>query len=115
MSSDTVPVYCPECGRLIQLPADKVGKMIECARCDTQFVAEEADERIADKPRPRRRRREDDYEDDEDRGRGSSSRAEVHIHQGGGGFNHIPHVILTLLTCGLWLPVWLIMWSGASK
>lgn len=98
MSGDTVSVYCPECGRLIALPAEKVGRMIECARCDTQFVAEEADDR------PARR----------GHGADASSRAEVHIHQSG-GFNHTPHVILTLFTCGLWLPIWLLIWACSGK
>lgn len=26
-------------------------------------------------------------------------------------FNHTPHVIITLLTCGGWLPFWLILWA----
>ena len=27
----------------------------------------------------------------------------------GGGTNHGLHLILTLLTCGLWLPIWILM------
>ena len=27
---------------------------------------------------------------------------------GGGGFPHLLHLVLTVLTCGLWLPVWII-------
>lgn len=26
-------------------------------------------------------------------------------------FNHTPHVVLTLFTCGGWLPIWLIIWA----
>ena len=28
----------------------------------------------------------------------------------GGGFPHLLHFVLTVLTCGLWLPVWAMLW-----
>jgi DNA-directed RNA polymerase subunit RPC12/RpoP len=34
----TVLVVCPGCGRKIDLPADMVGAVIECAKCDTRFM-----------------------------------------------------------------------------
>ena len=36
----------------------------------------------------------------------------VTINNGGGdpGFPHMIHFVLTLLTCGLWLPVWVMLW-----
>jgi predicted Zn finger-like uncharacterized protein len=39
-AAETVPVTCPGCGRHIDLPTAEVGTMIECARCDTRFIAE---------------------------------------------------------------------------
>jgi hypothetical protein len=38
---ETCPVICPGCGREIALPVNEVGTMIECARCDTRFIAEQ--------------------------------------------------------------------------
>ena len=32
-----------------------------------------------------------------------------------GGENHLLHAVLTLLTCGLWLPIWLIVAAAESK
>lgn len=26
-------------------------------------------------------------------------------------FNHVPHLVLTLLSCGAWIPIWLICWA----
>ncbi|WP_394824977.1 hypothetical protein [Pendulispora albinea] len=26
-------------------------------------------------------------------------------------FNHTPHIVLTFLSCGAWLPIWLICWA----
>jgi hypothetical protein len=37
------------------------------------------------------------------------------VNTGGGEFNHLPHVILTLLTCGTWLPIWLICWACSNS
>jgi hypothetical protein len=36
---------------------------------------------------------------------------------GGGGTNHALHAVLTLLTCGLWLPVWILVaiFGGGSS
>lgn len=69
-----------------------------------------------DRPRrKRRRRREDDDEDDyDDRPRRRQSAGNVvHITnvvnaQGGYHFPHGLHLILTILTCGFWLPVWIL-------
>jgi DNA-directed RNA polymerase subunit M/transcription elongation factor TFIIS len=35
----TIAVACPGCGRRILLPEEKLGAVIECAKCDTRFVA----------------------------------------------------------------------------
>jgi hypothetical protein len=40
LAARKVPVTCPGCARVIDLPAAEVGTMIECARCDKRFVAE---------------------------------------------------------------------------
>jgi hypothetical protein len=39
------------------------------------------------------------------------------IRLGGGtrGVNHGLHFLLTVLTCGLWAPVWLILWIGRAR
>lgn len=29
---------------------------------------------------------------------------------GGGNFPHLLHLVITVLTCGLWLPVWALHW-----
>jgi hypothetical protein len=39
---DSVVVTCPGCGRVIDLPGGELGAMIECARCDTRFIADES-------------------------------------------------------------------------
>lgn len=40
----------------------------------------------------------------------------VYVNSGGGGkgVNHVLHLILTLLTAGLWLPVWIIIAMAKS-
>jgi len=48
--AQTVPVTCPGCGRHIDQPTEKAGAMIECARCDTRFIA--APKGQAEKERP---------------------------------------------------------------
>ena len=32
-----------------------------------------------------------------------------------GGTNHVVHAIISVMTCGLWLPVWLIIAAGEKK
>ncbi len=90
--AETRPVTCPGCDRRINLPVGELGTMIECSECDTRFVAER------DRPRARRN--------------GASAVASasttVHVHNYQ-PFNHTIHLVLTLLTCGAWLPVWIIL------
>lgn len=31
------------------------------------------------------------------------------------GFNHTPHLIITLFTCGAWLPFYLIIWALSGR
>ena len=33
----------------------------------------------------------------------------VAVATGGGGVNHGLHLVLTLLTCGMWAPIWLLL------
>lgn len=39
----------------------------------------------------------------------AAAHAVVVNHGGSGGVNHGLHLILTVLTCGLWAPIWLIL------
>jgi hypothetical protein len=31
------------------------------------------------------------------------------------GFNHTPHVIISFLTCGTWLPFYLLIWALSGR
>lgn len=47
--------------------------------------------------------------------RGHPPSQQVVVVHGGGGMNHVPHLVLTVLTCGAWLPVWLIVWAFSGR
>jgi len=95
-------VDCPFCGEQVLATAKK------CKHCgetlDVALRSAEEDRRIA----------EHSSRGSGGGGGGAASSSTVVIHQIGGtrsfaGF-HIAHLILTIVTCGLWLPVWLIHW-----
>lgn len=31
------------------------------------------------------------------------------------GFNHTPHIVISFLTCGTWLPIYLLIWALSGK
>lgn len=39
----------------------------------------------------------------------------VHFSMPPRSFNHLPHAVLSLFTCGFWLPLWLILWACHSE
>jgi predicted nucleic acid-binding Zn ribbon protein len=89
---------CPFCGEEVLATA------LKCKHCgetlDVALRAAEEARRIAEHS---------------SRGGGGAASSTVVIQQVGGGTRsfagwHIAHLILTILTCGLWLPVWLIHW-----
>jgi predicted amidophosphoribosyltransferase len=97
------PTYkaCPFCGENVLQSARK------CKHCgETLDVALRAAEEA--KQMARRSDRPNVYMN---AGGGSSSERPTTVVVHHSGFNHGPHLILTLFTCGAWVPIWLILWA----
>lgn len=105
---------CPFCTAEIPSAA------LKCKHCGETVnaamrAAEEAKRTVS---KPRRRDRDDDYDDDyDDRPRRRRDRddrsVQQHVNVVVGdrrAFPHLFHFILTVLTCGLWFPIWVIAW-----
>lgn len=106
---------CPYCGEEIKRIAKK------CKHCGEILDSDlrEIEELKRSRKKKRRFRDEDDYDDYDDRDdRGTNQQVVIHQSDGRRGRNDFPHTIhlvLTIFTCGAWLPVWVIhylVWSS---
>jgi hypothetical protein len=105
---------CPFCAEFIQGDARK------CRFCGEFLDGERPPAR---RPAPRQEGRHGDYDDGEEDGRprrrrpSATARAEANVvvvHRGG-RFPHLLHLIITIFTCGAWLPVWILIYLFSGR
>jgi hypothetical protein len=98
-------VTCPSCQTHMQAPEAAAGRAVRCPRCHKAFgvpshalppaapcMAVPVSQPSANAPAPQ-----------------AGAQAMTHITVNtGAGFPHKFHLIMTLCTCGMWAPVWLI-------
>ena len=86
-----IAFYCIVCKREYSVRDDLQGRRVKC-QCGRSMRVPDAD------PPPF-----EEYHDEP-----VSVTQSVHVHHAGRAFPHALHAVLTLFTCGVWLPVWVV-------
>lgn len=111
-------VACPTCAARASVP-DKLigtGRPLLCPRCGGNlFKPAAAEESPAIEAPPVRRGAYAAHEQVYDRDRQSTVVQTNVVVQQSGQFPHLLHLFLTILTCGFWLPAWVIHYIVSGR